>query len=80
MALHCRGAVRLDGLVLERCWDETAREQRLVEIPAMDALDLPQKELRNSLDTSDLKAVRLPAYNHREPQGDELMARWPVRE
>ena len=38
MAVH-RDAEHSDGLVLERCRDEPAREQRLAEIPVMDDPD-----------------------------------------
>jgi len=52
MAVHPAAEHRA-GLVLERCPDEPAQEQRLVEIPVMDDL-----EFQNLPDSAGLKAVR----------------------
>jgi hypothetical protein len=72
---------RRDGLVLGRCRDEPAQEQRLAEILVMDDPDYRQAESQNLPDIADLKAGRRSAYIHSEGQRvDALSAHHPVRE
>jgi hypothetical protein len=79
MAAH-RDAEHPDGLILEHCRDEPAREQRLAEIPAMDDPGWHRTEFQNLQDIADLKAVRLLAYiRSAGRQDDESLARYPVR-
>jgi hypothetical protein len=57
MAVH-PGAARRDGLVLERCRDVIAPEQRLDEILVMDDPGQRLTEFQNLLDIADRKVVR----------------------
>jgi hypothetical protein len=89
---HCSGAVgsakavhqdaeHPAGLVLERCPDEPAREQRLAEIPVMDDPDWHRTEFQNLQDIADLQAERLLAcIRSAGRQHDESLAHYLVRE
>jgi hypothetical protein len=80
MAVH-RDAEHPAGLVLERCPDEPAREQRLAEIPVMDDPDWHRTEFRNLQDIADLQAERLLAcIRSAGRQHDESLAHYLVRE
>jgi len=78
MAVHPDAGHR-DGLVLERCRDEPAQEQRLAEIPVMDDPDYRRTEFQNLQDIADLRVVPLSVYIRSVGrQGDELLVHRPV--
>jgi hypothetical protein len=79
MAVHPDAGHR-DGLVLERCRDVPAQEQRLAEFPVMDDPDYRRTEFQNLQDIADLRLVLLLAYiRSAGRQDDESLARYPVR-
>jgi hypothetical protein len=77
MAVHPDAGHR-DGLVLERCRDEPAQEQRLAEIPVMDDPDYRRTEFQNLQEIADLRVELLSVYIRSAGQGDELLVHRPV--